>query len=79
MVLEKAWKEPLGAISEESLAAEGHDTLAQFKVRWAAEHRGRFGPLTPVIVYRVRPWTPEDDVYWREKFFRHLYPEDLCG
>jgi hypothetical protein len=42
MVLENMWREPLGAIRPESLAAEGCRDLAEFRRRWVLTHRKRF-------------------------------------
>lgn len=62
MVLERTWREKLGAISPESLAAEGCRTLAEFKRAWAKREKRRFPPLREVQVYRVRPINLDDDV-----------------
>ena len=60
MVLEAVWREPLGAISEESLANEGYATMGDFRRAWVMREKRRFPLLAPVTVHRVRPWTPED-------------------
>ena len=60
MVLEGAWREPLGAISDESLANEGYATMAEFRRAWVVREKRRFLLLAPVTVHRVRLWTPED-------------------
>lgn len=56
MVLEKMWREPLGAISPESLAAEGFSSLAEFRRHWILTNRKRFTPTRVYAVYVVRPW-----------------------
>jgi hypothetical protein len=56
MVLEATWMEPLGAITPESLAAEGFKSLAEFRRYWMARERKRFQPTRRTFVYRVRPW-----------------------
>lgn len=56
MVLERAWQEPLGAISAESLAAEGFETFAEFRRYWMTRERKRFIPTRQVWVYSVTPW-----------------------
>lgn len=63
IVCEAAWREPLGAISPESLEAEGFSSLAEFRQYWRDRHQqGRFDPLKPVIAFRVRPWRGDEDV-----------------
>lgn len=60
LVLEKTWREPVGAISPESLELEGYSDIRFFR-RYYMERTGRpFRPLAEVQVYRVRPWEPED-------------------
>lgn len=73
MVLEETWKEPLGAISEESLAREGFENLAQFRRYWTQRNKRGFRPLHEVTVYRVRVWRPDDMGEFAERIFRHLY------
>lgn len=77
MVCTEAWKEPLGAISPESLANEGVETLAEFKQRWCARRERRFNPLKHVVVYRVRPWSQDDEARFAKDFLEKLYPTDL--
>lgn len=60
MVLERTWREPLGAISAESLEREGFPDMAHFRRYWMARQKSRFKPLLEVQVYRVRPFKPED-------------------
>lgn len=74
MVLEQMWREPLGAISEESLAAEGCQSLAEFRRRWMLTHRKRFTPTRVVTVYVVRPWRDAlDERDMADRLLGHLY------
>jgi hypothetical protein len=77
MVLEKRWKEPLGAISEESLRAEGFASFPEFRRYWMRRERRRFRPTRDVIVYRVRPITEEDRYDFADRLLKHLYGEWL--
>ncbi|HEX4033224.1 MAG TPA: hypothetical protein VHX66_02160 [Solirubrobacteraceae bacterium] len=77
MVLEAVWREPLGAISEESLAAEGYATMAEFRRAWVIREKRRFPLLAPVTVHRVRPWTSEDAAEMGAALLRQLYGEFL--
>lgn len=73
IVLEDVWREPLGAISPASLAAEGFETIGAFRRHWMNREHRRFPPLRMTTVYRVRPWTSEDDVGMAEVVLRRLY------
>jgi hypothetical protein len=77
MVLEGVWREPLGAISEESIANEGYATMAEFRRAWVMREKRRFPLLAPVTVHRVRPWTPEDAAGMGKALLRQLYGEFL--
>lgn len=79
MVIEEAWKEPLGAISEESLRREGFETLREFKTHWTSRRRRRFNPLLPVYVYRVRHLEEGEERKWADRIFTKLYPEEYRG
>lgn len=74
-VLESAEREPLGAISPESLAAEGMASLSDFRKYWIERHKrvGYFMPLTTVMVYTVRPWQPDDREHFADKLLTYLY------
>lgn len=62
MVLERTWSEPLGAITRESLAAEGFQTLRDFKHYWRNRHKSvGYRPLAVVQVVQVRPWEKATD------------------
>lgn len=77
MVLEAVWREPLGAITEESLAAEGHETFGEFRLAWCRRERRRFPALTLTTAYRVRAWTADDDREMGDVMLRRLYGEFL--
>lgn len=79
MVLEDKWAEQLGAISRESLDAEGCETLAEFRRVWMERHGRRFAPTRQVNVYRVRPWTPDDEQELGVALFHRLYRDFLPG
>lgn len=74
-ILDECWMEPLGAISTESLAAEGFGDLeelresrearaaamSEFRRYWKARHPSTgYRPLSKVFVYRVRPLTEDE-------------------
>jgi hypothetical protein len=79
MVLEAAWREELGAISDESLKAEGYDNFADFRRAWMRRQRNgqKFTPTMKVFVYRLRPWEPEDGKWMGAALLKHLYGEWL--
>lgn len=79
MVLEATWQEMVGAISEESLEAEGFPSMAHFRRYWMGRTKQRFRPLQKVQVYRLRPMTAEDQAFLGLKLFRKLYAEHLDG
>lgn len=60
MVLEKTWREPLMAISPESLAREGFPTFAHFRRYWMGRHRRYFEPMRTVQAYQLRLFKPAD-------------------
>jgi hypothetical protein len=76
-VLEAVWSEPLGAISEDSLAIEGFASMAEFRRAWVIREKRRFPLLAPVTVYRARPWIPEDAAGMGDALLRQLYGEFL--
>lgn len=77
MVLEATWQEMVGAISEESLAAEGFPSMAHFRRYWMARTQQRFRPLQKVQVYRVRPMVADDEAILGRQLLRRLYSEHL--
>lgn len=77
MVLESVWREPLGAISPASLAAEGYESIGEFRRHWMAREHRRFPPLRMTTVYRVRPWTPNDNMYMADLMLGRLYGDFL--
>lgn len=82
MVLDDVWREPLGAISAASLVAEGYESIAEFRRHWMAREHRRFPPLRMTAVYRIRPWTLDDNTEMADAILRRLYGEFLpprCG
>lgn len=79
MILERHWIEPLGAISEESLAAEGFANLAEFRTYWMEREHKRFTPTRKMFVYQVRPWLRDDVNESGVRLLRHLYGDFLDG
>jgi hypothetical protein len=77
MVLEELWQEPLGAISPESLANEGFESLAEFRTYWMQREHRRFTPTRQVFVYHVRPFLAADIDVFAGRLFAHLYGEFL--
>lgn len=78
MVLEDKWLEPLGAISPESLKAEGFESVAEFRRYWMAREKRRFMPTRMVTAYRVRPWTDGDRERFADMLLDRLYGEHLA-
>lgn len=77
MVLEATWTEPVGGISDESLAAEGFPDFAHFRRYWMSRSKARFRPNQTVHVYRVRPMVGGDHVTIGLQLFRKLYREHI--
>ena len=73
MVLEAVWREPLMAISAESLAAEGFASFDEFRRAWMIAERRRFRRLDLITASRVRPWTPGDTAEMGDMLLRRLY------
>lgn len=78
LVLEETHTEPLGAISPESIAREGFESLADFRRYWMGRTKQRFKPLTQVQVYRVRLAQREDVATLGLKLIERLYQEHLA-
>lgn len=72
--LEAAWMEPMGAISDESLANEGFSDIGEFR-RYIDERfpRAGFRPMARCRCYRVHPLTADEKVEFREKLWQRLY------
>jgi len=73
MVLEGCWREPLGAISPESLEAEGYQSFAEFRHAWVIREKRHFPRFAMTTVYRVRPWKLEDARDMADALLRRLY------
>jgi hypothetical protein len=73
MLLEEVRREPLGAISDESLRREGFSSFAEFRRYWMHREKRRFQPTREVFVYRVRPWLPSDRTKMATMLFDRLY------
>ena len=73
-VLEDVFKEPLGAITPEGLAAENMPDLKAFRHYWSARHRrSRFKPLTIVNVFCFSLWHDDDRERFGALLLEHLY------
>jgi hypothetical protein len=79
MVLERHWREPVGGLTPESIAAEGFPDMAHFRRYWMARTKRRFRPLQEVWAYRVRPFRAEDRTMLGEYLFDRLYGEHLAA
>jgi hypothetical protein len=73
VVIEEAWREPVGAISPESLAREGFPALDHFRRYWMRRSGERFKPLSEVQVVRIRPFEPDDAATTGLQLVRNLY------
>lgn len=73
-VLEDVYREPLGAITPEGLAAEGIESLAEFRRYWILRNpTGGFKPLTLVHVYCISLWQDSDRERFGGVLIDHLY------
>lgn len=79
MILERHWREPVGGITPESIAAEGFENMAHFRRYWMRRTRRRFRPLQEVSVYRVRPFREGDAPSLAMGLFNRLYGEHLAA
>jgi hypothetical protein len=77
LVLEATWREPIGAISPESLEREGFPDIAHFRRYWMERYKRRFAPMQTVQVYRVRPAARDDLAILGLKLIEKLYGEHL--
>lgn len=75
MVLEGTWREPLGAITKESLTRERQPDRAHFRRYWMNRERTVFKPTKMVSVFRVRPWESADDRKMADRLLERLYGE----
>jgi hypothetical protein len=79
MVLEAVWREPRGAISPESLEAEGFESFPHFRRYWCIREKRLFRPLHMATVFRVRPWNSDDDRAMADVLLARLYGQFLAG
>lgn len=77
MLLEDFYREPLGAISEDSLRREGFASLAEFRRYFMERERRHFTPTRMICVFRVRPWRSSDAEPMAMRFLERLYGEWL--
>lgn len=83
VVCEERWREPVGAISTESLRNEGYDcrcgercncgALDRFRRYWKNIRGYRWDPRQPTWVYRLRPWDDSDRRRFAERIIEHLW------
>jgi hypothetical protein len=73
LVVEDAWQEPLGAISPQSLEAEGFASLGEFRDYWRARVRSGWRPLSVVQVARLRPYTDDDAAMIGDRLLQRIY------
>jgi hypothetical protein len=74
---EDVWREPLGAISPASLAAEGFASIREFRQHWMDREHRRFPPLRMTTVYRLRPWLADDARESADALLHRLYGDFL--
>lgn len=71
--------EPLGAISDASLRAEGFETIKDFKHYWRQRHTSKgFRMLQKVNVLTVRPWQETDNADMGRLLLESLYGDHLA-
>jgi hypothetical protein len=75
LVLEATWREPLGAITAESLEREGQPDFAHFRRYWMKREKTAFKPTREVSVFQVRPLRPGDERELADALFERLYGE----
>lgn len=77
MVLCRVWREPLGAISPESLEREGFTDINHFRRYWMSRTHRRFTPLTSVMAYTVAPLGEFDLPFLGVRMLMSLYREHV--
>lgn len=78
-VLDATWREPLGAISAESIANEGFESMGHFRRYWMDRTKRRFEPLATVVVFQVRPFTSDDIMPSALGLLHRLYGEFMSN
>jgi hypothetical protein len=77
LVLEDRFQEELMAVSDESLAREGHESVAHFRSYMVRREGRRFRPMKMVTAYRVRPWKPDDERTFADRLLERLFGDFL--
>lgn len=77
LVLEDTWQEELGAISIESLAREGFDSLGLYREYWRGRGRRGYRAMDMVHVFRVHPFSDLDRMTMAEALLERFYGEWL--
>lgn len=75
MVLERIWREHVGAITQESLEAEGHfgaDAFQSFRHEWVDRTHRPFNLMQEVWAVRLRPLAEGDITEFFRLAFLHL-------
>lgn len=70
LVCDGGWVEPLGAIAQTSIEAEGFETVKEFRRYWRARYNGKFDGFKRVWCFKVRPYLAAAD---EERFKDDLY------
>lgn len=75
MLLEEVRREVLGAITAESIAAEGFHSFEEYRRYWIKREGRKFQPTREVFVYVLRPWEDGDQEAMGQVLFNRLYGE----
>lgn len=73
MILEGLRLEPVGSISDASIAAEGFANVEEFKHYWMLKTGERPRLAHKVQVVNVRPWGDDDDALMASQVLKVLY------
>lgn len=73
-VLEAAWVEPIGAISEESIRNEGFTHIDEFR-RYITERYpvGGFRPMATTRCFRVHPMSVDELAVFKDKLWDRMF------
>lgn len=80
-IIERAWTEPLGSLTPESIRREGFESFTEFKQYWLLRRdaetpgniRSEWSPLKEVNVIRLRLMRETDYVWAGDYLFHRLY------